>query len=65
MKREARRLQDKYRNEIKVFTSVKKRMHYFDNLQKLGRTLAAEATKLLDSAKELKSAIDRVLKNLK
>lgn len=65
MKRDIRRLQDKYRHEIRTFKSVQSRMHYFDNLQKLGRTLAAEATKLLDSAKALKSAIDRVLKNLK
>jgi len=33
-------------------------MHYFDGIQLLGKTLAAEAVKLLDDAKSLKSAID-------
>jgi hypothetical protein len=40
-------------------------MVYFKHLQKLGRTLAAEAGKLLDSAKVLKNAIDQTLKSLK
>lgn len=52
------------RNEIKVYADVQKRMYYFDGIKNLGRTLAAEALKLLDSAKDLKEAIDRTLKNL-
>jgi hypothetical protein len=40
-------------------------MHYFDGLQAVGMTLAAEATKLLDHAKDLKEAIDRTSAALK
>ena len=39
-------------------------MHYFDGIKRLGKTLADEALKLLSSAKDLKEAIDRTLKNL-
>lgn len=63
-KKEIRALQAKFRGQIKTFKDVESRMHYFDDLQKLGRTLAAEAGKLLGSAKDLKEAIDRTLKSL-
>jgi len=40
-------------------------LKYFDALKKLAKTLASEADKLLDSAKNLKEAIQRTLNNLK
>lgn len=40
-------------------------MKYFDGIQKAAKTLADEAGKLLDHAKDLKEAIDRTLKSLK
>jgi len=64
-KREIRDLQAKLRGQIKTYNDVERRLKYFDALKKLAKTLASEADKLLDSAKNLKEAIQRTLTNLK
>jgi hypothetical protein len=61
---EIRRLQEKLRGEIRTYQDVNKRMKYFDGIKKLGKTLEHEAIQLLDDAKRLKEAINRVLNNL-
>ena len=64
-KEEIRRIQAKLKGELTAYKGVEQRMHYFNGIKNLARTLAAEASKLLDNAKTLKVAIDRVLMNLK
>ena len=59
------KIREKLGKKLEVYKGMNKRMHYFDGLKKLGRTLTQESTGLLDVAKDLRTGITTTLHILK